>query len=60
MPKAYSKQFSLYDSGLVLSSVELLPNISAAVAFTVNSEKVFREDGDIAAITLTKDIEYMP
>ena len=27
MSKSYSKQISLYDSGLVLSSVELLPNI---------------------------------
>ena len=30
MPKSHSKQFSLYNSGLVLSSVELLPNISAS------------------------------
>ena len=42
MPKSYSNQFSLYDSGLVLSSVEQLPTASASVAFTVDSGKVFR------------------
>ena len=49
MPKSHSKQFSLYNSGLVLSSVEQLPNNSASVAFTVDSGKVFREDGEIIA-----------
>ena len=48
MPKSYPKQFSLYDSGLVLSSVEQLPTASASAAFTINSAKGFREDGEIA------------
>ncbi len=60
MPKSYSKQFSLYDSGLVLSSVEQLPTASASVAFTVDSGKVFREDGEIVPVTLSHGIQYMP
>lgn len=60
MPKSYSKQFSLYDSGLVPSSVEQLPTASASVAFTVDSGKVFREDVDIVPVTLSNGIQYMP
>lgn len=60
MPKSHSKQFSLYNSGLVLSSVEQLPNNSASVAFTVDSGKVFREDVDIVPVTLSNGIQYMP
>lgn len=60
MRKSHSKQFSLYDSGLVLSSVEQLPNNSASVAFTVDSGKVFREDVDIVPVTLSNGIQYMP
>ena len=60
MPKSYSKQFSLYDSGLVLSSVEQLPTASTSVAFTVDSGKVFREDGEIVPVTLSNGIQYMP
>ena len=60
MPKSHSKQFSLYNSGLVLSSVEQLPNNSASVAFTVDSGKVFREDGEIVPVTLSHGIKYMP
>lgn len=52
MPKSYSKQFSLYDSGLVISSVEQLPTASASAAFTINSAKGFREDGEIAPVTI--------
>ena len=59
MPKSYSKQFSLYDSGLVLSSVEQLPTASASVAFAVDSAKVFREDGEIAPVTHASGIQYM-
>ena len=60
MPKSHSKQFSLYNSGLVLSSVEQLPTASASVAFTVDSGKVFREDGEIVPVTLSNGIQYMP
>lgn len=60
MRKSHSKQFSLYDSWLVLSSVEQLPNNSASVAFTVDSGKVFREDVDIVPVTLSNCIQYMP
>ena len=60
MPESYSKKFSLYDSGLLLSSVEHLPTASASVAFTVDSGKVFREDGEIVPVTLSNGIQYMP
>ena len=60
MPNSFSKQFTLYDSGLVLSSVEQLPTASASVAFAVDSAKVFREDGEIAPVTLASGIQYMP
>ena len=52
--------YSLYDSGLVLSSVEQLPTASASVAFTVDSGKIFREDGEIVPVTLSHGIQYMP
>lgn len=55
-----NNSYSLYDSGLVLSSVEQLPNNSASVAFTVDSGKVFREDGEIVPVTLSNGIQYMP
>ena len=45
MRKSHSIQSNLYNSGLVLSSVEQLPNASASVAFTIDSGKVFREEG---------------
>lgn len=44
----------------MLSSVEQLPNNSASVAFTVDSGKVFREDGEIVPVTLSNGIQYMP
>ena len=59
MPKSYSKKFSLYDSGLVLSSVEQLPTSYASVAFTDDSAKVFRDDGKIVPVTLSHGIQYM-
>lgn len=55
-----NNSYSLYNSGLVLSSVEQLPNASASVAFTVDSAKVFREDVDIVPVTLSHGIQYMP
>lgn len=45
---------------LVLSSVEVLPGAKASVAFTVDSGKVFREDGEIVPVTLSNGIQYMP
>ena len=49
MRNSHTTQTTLTDSGLVLSSVEQLPN-AAAAAFTVDSAKVFRDDGDIIPI----------
>lgn len=60
MRKSHSTQFSLYNSGLVLSSVEHLPNNAASVAFTIDSGKVFREDCDIVPVTLSNGVQYMP
>ena len=51
---------SSFSSNIVLSSVEDIPAINAAAAFTVDSSKVFRDDNDIAPITLTKGLQYMP
>ena len=47
-------------SRIAFSSVENLPDARKAVAFTVNSSQVFREDDDICPVTLNKDIQYMP
>lgn len=58
MRNSYTTQTKINGSGLVLSSVEQLPN--AAAAFTVDSAKVFRDDGDIIPITLSENLQYMP
>lgn len=60
MRNSHTTQTTLTGSGLVLSSVEQLPNAAAAAAFTVDSAKVFREDGDIIPITLSENLQYMP
>lgn len=57
MRNSHTTQTTLTGSGLALSSVEQLPN---AAAFTVDSAKVFREDGDIIPITLSENLQYMP
>ena len=60
MQNSHTTQTSINGSGLVLSSVEQLPNAAVAAAFTVDSAKVFREDGDIIPITLSENLQYMP
>lgn len=60
MRNSHTTQTTLTGSGLALSSVEQLPNAAAAAAFTVDSAKVFREDGDIIPITLSENLQYMP
>lgn len=60
MRNSHTTQTTINGFGLVLSSVELLPNAAAAAAFTVDSAKVFREDGDIIPITLSENLQYMP
>lgn len=60
MRNSHTTQTTLTGSGLVLSSVEQLPNAAAAAAFTVDSAKVFRDDGDIIPITLSENLQYMP
>ena len=44
---------------IVFTSVEQLPGFSASAAFTINSAKVFREDGEIAPVTLANGIQHM-
>lgn len=60
MRNSHTTQTTLTGSGLALSSVEQLPNAVAAAAFTVDSAKVFRDDGDIIPITLSENLQYMP
>lgn len=60
MRNSHTTQTTLTSSGLALSSVEQLPNAAAAATFTVDSAKVFREDGDIIPITLSENLQYMP
>ncbi len=42
------------------NSVEIIPDLKAAAAFTVNSSEVFKEDGDITPTIIDKDLSYMP
>ena len=42
------------------NSVEIIPNLKAAAAFTVDSSEVFKEDGDITPTIIDKDLSYMP
>ena len=43
----------------ILNSVEEL-NCSASVVFTVDSSKVFKEDVDIAPVTLSSGVQFVP
>ena len=54
------QHFSSNLANISFTSVETFPGVEGSVAFTVDSEKVFREDGDIAPIILTENIQYMP
>ena len=42
------------------NSVEIIPDLKAAAAFTINSSEVFKEDGDITPTIIDKDLAYMP
>ena len=42
------------------NSVEIIPDLKAAVAFTVNSSEVFKESEDITPVIIDKDLSYMP
>lgn len=42
------------------NSVEIIPDLKAAAAFTVNSSEVFKEDGDITPTIIDEDLSYMP
>ena len=42
------------------NSVEIIPDLKAAAAFTVNSSEVFKESEDITPVIIDKDLSYMP
>ncbi len=42
------------------SSVEQMPNAKGAALFITDSSKVFKDDIDIAPVTLTGGTQYMP
>ena len=42
------------------NSVEIIPDLKAAAAFTVNSSEVFKESEDISLVIIDKDLSYMP
>ena len=43
-----------------INSVEIIPDLKAAAAFTVNSSEVFKESEDISPVIIDKDLSYMP
>lgn len=45
---------------LNFNSVETLPNLSARVAFQVNSSAVFKEDVDIVPVVIDDTLSYVP
>ena len=42
------------------NSVELIPDLKASAAFTVNSSEVFKEQEDMNPITIAEGYQYMP
>ena len=42
------------------NSVEVIPDLKASAAFTVNSSEVFKEQEDTLPRTIGKDLQYMP
>ena len=42
------------------NSVEIIPDLKASAAFTVNSSEVFREQEDISPVIIDKELSYMP
>lgn len=44
----------------VLYTVETLPQLRSSVAFVENTAAIFREDKEVAPVTLSDDMRYMP
>jgi hypothetical protein len=42
------------------NSVEVIPDLKASAAFTVNSSEVFKEQEDMNPIKIAEGYEYMP
>lgn len=59
MRKSHFRHQHINLSAIGTTGVEEI-TVSAAVAFTVDSSKVFRDDIDISPITLPGGIQYMP
>lgn len=59
MRKSHSRHQHINLSAIGTTGVEEI-TVSAAVAFTVDSSKVFRDDLDITPVTLSNGIQYMP
>ena len=43
-----------------INSVEIIPDLKASAAFTVNSREVFKEEEDITPVVIDKNLSYMP
>lgn len=48
------------NQNLCFNSVEVIPDLKASAAFTVNSSLVFKEQVDIVPIKIDEGYEYMP
>ena len=48
------------NQNLCFNSVEVIPDLKASAAFTVNSSEVFKEQVDIAPLKIDEGYEYMP
>ena len=47
-------------SNFSFNSVEIIPDLKASAAFTVNSAEVFKEQTDMVPITIGEGLQYMP
>ena len=48
------------NQNLCFNSVEVIPDLKASAAFTVNSSEVFREQTDMNPLKIDEGYEYMP
>ena len=48
------------NQNLCFNSVEVIPDLKASAAFTVNSSEVFKEQVDILPLKIDEGYEYMP
>ena len=48
------------DEIYAFNSVEVIPDLKASAAFTVDSSEVFKEQVDMVPVTIEKEMRYMP